>query len=178
MHMSTAHSTNCNPEDSLAQWKEETLWSSLWSSCFSSSQLHVSSGCFLGMHTWYYHFMVLLSTSRSLLYCPSFQKAIVIHPKVFQDKPKSLLCCHILQRLLGISRLLEVLERQPPGTHTHAQRLESCPPCPGWLGFSLLSVNRHHRVSRTPTKGMATRTGYKSASGKRTKNLYHLSYLC
>lgn len=106
------------------------------------------------MHTWYYHFVVLLSTSRSLLHCPSSPKATVIHPEVFQDKPKSLLCCHIQQTRLGTSRPWGGLERQPPGTHTHAQRLKSYLPCPRWLGFSLLSVNRHHKVSRVSTEGM------------------------
>lgn len=163
----------------LAQRKRKTRRSSLLSSCFfSSSQLHVFSGCFLGMHTWYYHFMVLLSTSRSLLHCPSSPKATVIHPEVFQDKPKSLLCCHIQQTLLGTSRPSEVLERQPPGTHTHAQKLKSYLPCPRWLGFSLLSVNKHHKVSRVSTKGMSRKMTVQIKKGKSTKDLYGLSYLC
>lgn len=162
----------------LAQWKEETLRSSLLYSCFSGSGLHVFSGCFLGMHTWHYHFMVLLSISRSLLHCPSSQKATVIHPKVSQGKPKSLLCCHIQQTLLGISRPSEVLGRQLPGTHTHAQKLKSYLPCPRWPGFSLLSANRHHKVSRVSTEARPEERGYRWQSGKSTKALYLLTYLC
>lgn len=130
MHMSTAHSTNCNPEDfSGPVERGNTKMIAVVQFLLQFSTPRVFR-MFLG------HAHMILSLhgstfqSRSLLHCPSSQKATVIHPKVFQDKPKSLLCCHIQQTLLGISRPLEVLERQPPGTHTHAQKLKSYLPCP------------------------------------------------